>query len=169
MFLIPSQPVLAEKQHIPTLLSLVWPDRGSNPRSTGFETNTLIITQLDSSRIQISPSTYWNSSIYSRWFFFSNLICIFATTRDSLILSYVISWEIYYTPFNVLNVLSHEWHIFNLIQKDKIILKSLMYILCRNWHGNMNRGLEPSCNSRKKYYVQFLFYIIAFTKSGFIS
>jgi hypothetical protein len=57
----------------------------------------------------------------------------------------VSNWEIYYTPFNVLNVLSHEWHIFNLIQKDKIILKSLMYISCRNWHGNMNRGLEPSC------------------------
>ena len=48
IILIPSQPVfllndacLAEKQDIPIFLSLVWPDRGSNPRSTTLEANTL--------------------------------------------------------------------------------------------------------------------------------
>ena len=37
---------LAEKhvQQIPILLSLVWPDRGSNPRSTALEASTLTIT-----------------------------------------------------------------------------------------------------------------------------
>ena len=35
---------LAEMQQIPILYSLVWPDRGSNPRSTALETNTLTIT-----------------------------------------------------------------------------------------------------------------------------
>ena len=35
---------LAEKQYIPILLSLVWPDRGSNPRSTALEVSTLTIT-----------------------------------------------------------------------------------------------------------------------------
>jgi hypothetical protein len=35
---------LAEKQQIPILYSLVWVDRGSNPRSTALETNTLTIT-----------------------------------------------------------------------------------------------------------------------------
>ena len=53
IILIPSQPVfalspyaacLAEKQQIPILLSLVWPDRGSNPRSTALEASTLTIT-----------------------------------------------------------------------------------------------------------------------------
>jgi hypothetical protein len=34
---------LAEKQQIPTLKSLVWPDRGSNPRSTALEASTLTI------------------------------------------------------------------------------------------------------------------------------
>jgi hypothetical protein len=36
---------LAEKQHIPILLSFVWPDRGSNPRSTALEASTLTITR----------------------------------------------------------------------------------------------------------------------------
>ena len=35
---------LVEKQQIPMLKSLVWPDRGSNRRSTILETNTLTIT-----------------------------------------------------------------------------------------------------------------------------
>ena len=35
---------LAEKQQIPILKSLVWPDRGSNPRSTALEASTLTIT-----------------------------------------------------------------------------------------------------------------------------
>ena len=37
---------LAEKQQISILLSLVWPDRGSNPRSTALEPSKLIITPL---------------------------------------------------------------------------------------------------------------------------
>jgi hypothetical protein len=37
---------LAEKQHIPILKSLVWPDWGSNPRSTTLEASTLTITPL---------------------------------------------------------------------------------------------------------------------------
>ena len=35
---------LAEKQQIPILYSLVWPDRGSNPRYTALEANTLTTT-----------------------------------------------------------------------------------------------------------------------------
>jgi hypothetical protein len=35
---------LTKKQQIPILLSLAWPDRGSNPRSTTLEVSTLIIT-----------------------------------------------------------------------------------------------------------------------------
>jgi hypothetical protein len=35
---------LAEKQHIPILYPLVWPDQDSNPRSTALETSKLIIT-----------------------------------------------------------------------------------------------------------------------------
>ena len=35
---------LAEKQQIPILYSLVWPDRGSNPWSTAHEASTLTIT-----------------------------------------------------------------------------------------------------------------------------
>ena len=35
---------LAEKLKIPILWSLVWPDRGSNPRSTALEASTLTIT-----------------------------------------------------------------------------------------------------------------------------
>ena len=35
---------LAEKQHIPILKCLVWPHRGSNPRSTALEGSTLTIT-----------------------------------------------------------------------------------------------------------------------------
>ena len=34
---------LAEKQQIPILKSLVWPDWGSNPRSTALEASTLTI------------------------------------------------------------------------------------------------------------------------------
>jgi hypothetical protein len=34
---------LAEKQQIPILKSLVWPDRDSNPRSTTFDASTLTI------------------------------------------------------------------------------------------------------------------------------
>jgi hypothetical protein len=34
---------LAEKQHIHIALPLVWPDRGSNPRSTIVEASTLTI------------------------------------------------------------------------------------------------------------------------------
>ena len=37
---------LAEKQQISILLSLVWPDRGSNPRSTALKESKLIITPL---------------------------------------------------------------------------------------------------------------------------
>jgi hypothetical protein len=58
IILIPSQPgfalslyiyiinatCLAEKQQIPILLSLVWPDRSSNPRSTALDASTLTIT-----------------------------------------------------------------------------------------------------------------------------
>ena len=51
IILIPSQPVFvlssecwAEKQQIPISYSLVWPDRGSNPRSTTLEASTLTIT-----------------------------------------------------------------------------------------------------------------------------
>jgi hypothetical protein len=36
---------LAEKQQIPILLSLVLPDRGSNPRCTAPEASTLTITR----------------------------------------------------------------------------------------------------------------------------
>ena len=50
IILMPSQPVfslnagcLDEKQHIPILWSLVWPDQGSNPRSTALEASTLTI------------------------------------------------------------------------------------------------------------------------------
>ena len=49
IILIPSQPVfpltacLAEKQHIPILKTLVWPDRNSNPRSTALESSALTI------------------------------------------------------------------------------------------------------------------------------
>jgi hypothetical protein len=35
---------LAEKQQISILYSMVWPDRGSNPRSTALEASTLTIT-----------------------------------------------------------------------------------------------------------------------------
>jgi hypothetical protein len=35
---------LAEKQQIPILKSLAWPDLGSNPRSTAVEASTLTIT-----------------------------------------------------------------------------------------------------------------------------
>ena len=35
---------VAEKQQIPILFSLVWPDRGSNSRSTALEASTLTIT-----------------------------------------------------------------------------------------------------------------------------
>jgi len=35
---------LAEKQQIPILWSLVWPDRSSNPLSTALEATTVIIT-----------------------------------------------------------------------------------------------------------------------------
>jgi hypothetical protein len=35
---------LAEKQQIPISYSLVWPDRGSNPRDTALEASTLTIT-----------------------------------------------------------------------------------------------------------------------------
>ena len=37
---------LAEKQQMPILESLVWPDRGSNPRPTTLEASTLTITPL---------------------------------------------------------------------------------------------------------------------------
>ena len=58
IILIPSQPVfalllnvacLAEKQQIQILYSLVWPDRGSNPRSTALEAKTLTITHVNNS------------------------------------------------------------------------------------------------------------------------
>jgi hypothetical protein len=35
---------LVEKQQIPILESLVWPDQGSNPRSTALEASMLTIT-----------------------------------------------------------------------------------------------------------------------------
>jgi hypothetical protein len=35
---------LAEKQQIPILYYLVWPDRGKNPRSTTIEASTLTVT-----------------------------------------------------------------------------------------------------------------------------
>jgi hypothetical protein len=51
IILIPSQPVfllnaacVAEKQQIPAILSLAWPNRASNPRSTALVASTLIIT-----------------------------------------------------------------------------------------------------------------------------
>jgi hypothetical protein len=34
---------LTEKQQIPILYALVWPDRGSNPRSTALEASKLTI------------------------------------------------------------------------------------------------------------------------------
>ena len=37
---------LAEKQQIPILWSLVWPDRGSNPRSTTLATSTTLGHQM---------------------------------------------------------------------------------------------------------------------------
>jgi hypothetical protein len=37
---------LAEKQQIPILKSLVWPDRGSNPRSTALEASTLALNTI---------------------------------------------------------------------------------------------------------------------------
>ena len=43
LFLLNAQ-CLAEKQQIPILYYLVWPNRGSNPRSTAIEACTLTIT-----------------------------------------------------------------------------------------------------------------------------
>ena len=60
---------LAEKQQIPILQSLVWPDRGSNPRSTTLETSTLTIAP--SMRLK---STVWKellnlyNVIHSKYF-----------------------------------------------------------------------------------------------------
>ena len=44
LLLLLSAACLAAKQQIPILSSLVWPDRGSNPRSTALEASTLILT-----------------------------------------------------------------------------------------------------------------------------
>jgi hypothetical protein len=64
IILIPSQPVfvlspyndvcLAEKQHIQMLKSLVWPDKGSNLRSTTLEVNSLTITPPVPFRVNIT-------------------------------------------------------------------------------------------------------------------
>ena len=43
LLFLPNTVCLAEKQHIPILEFLVWPDRGSNPRSTALEASTLTI------------------------------------------------------------------------------------------------------------------------------
>ena len=48
---------LAEKQQIPILLSLDWPDRGSNLRSTALEPRTLTVTPP--MRISISVLTWF--------------------------------------------------------------------------------------------------------------
>ena len=45
LFFLLNAACLTEKQQIPILSSLVWPDRGSNPRSTALEVSTLTITQ----------------------------------------------------------------------------------------------------------------------------
>jgi hypothetical protein len=44
LLLLLNDACLAEKQHTPMLLSLVWHDRGSNLRSTALEASTLTIT-----------------------------------------------------------------------------------------------------------------------------
>ena len=44
LFVFLNAACLAEKQHISILISLVWPDRGSNPQYTALEASRLTIT-----------------------------------------------------------------------------------------------------------------------------
>ena len=48
---------LAEKQQIPILYSLVWPDRSSNPRFIALESSTLTITPPMRSKFSCSNNT----------------------------------------------------------------------------------------------------------------
>jgi hypothetical protein len=58
---------LVEKQQIPILLSLVWPNLGSNPQSTTLEASTLTITP------PMRLTHYWKLSLYQ----FKSLVILY--------------------------------------------------------------------------------------------
>ena len=85
---------LAEKQQIPILYFLVWPDRGSNTRSTALEANTLTITP------PMRFTLNYAGSIRKQWEILRCVINVYVTTIHKNTEKYKVSYWGRLTVFN---------------------------------------------------------------------
>ena len=83
---------LAERHQIPTLLSLVWPDRSSNPRPTALEASTLTTTppmllqvkDITSMKYIFSQHTYISETLTMKTTWLKHMFVIARYTQESV-------------------------------------------------------------------------------------
>ena len=178
IILIPCQPVfalspynlnaacLAEKQQIQILLSLIWPDRGSNPRSTILEASTITSTQqirfFGERRfsLQLITSTmtvakWWKYLIWPLWFRWDKKLILpfdiysLSNLWCQILFLFSVGGKIYFALLKnesemkeIIILISYTIHLYLYKTREVNILCFLYYYVTSEWKVD----IEPLCN-----------------------